>query len=85
MKEQKNLKYKTTEDWKYESEPCGKKELKEARREGKKLIEQVTLRSCWICNAAHYHFLKGKWGKWLLNCFDCGRFFYNKIDITEYE
>lgn len=67
---------------------CPKEELDAARAKGVEIMKRgdVGMRSCWICNPAHEHFLQGDWGdEWVLNCFQCGRFFYNKIDITDYE
>ena len=88
MKKQ-NKKYKAVGFWEYKELPVSKKELERARKKAIKLMKKdplsVAWRSCWICNHAHIHFLEGKWGDWVLNCFECGRFFYDKIDITEYE
>jgi len=86
----KNYKYWKTGDWEFKSRKATKKELENARKQAKELLKKtkgqaVTWRSCWECNQAHTHFLDGRWGDWILNCFCCGRFFYNKIDITEYE
>jgi len=85
----KNKKYRAIDDWQYEELPVSKEELEEARKKATALIiespNHIMWRSCWICNHAHVHFLKGKWGNWVLNCFECGRFFYDKIDITDYK
>jgi len=76
------------ENGKIKSRPATKKELEEAREKAKKLIKKdarnLAFRSCWQCNPAHYYFLEGEWGGWVLSCFHCGRFYYNKIDISEY-
>lgn len=81
----KNLKYHSDKEYTFKSGSCTKEELDTARKQAKKLMPGgVALRSCWLCNAAHYHFLNGDWGKWVLCCFECGKYFYNKIDITEY-
>lgn len=30
-------------------------------------------------------FLSGDWGEWVLKCLaDCGRYYYDKIDVTKY-
>ena len=83
----KNKKYQKVGDFEYEELPVSKKELLEARKKTKKLLKKdvnnIAWRSCWICNGAHIHFLEGEWGDWILNCFRCGKFYYNKIDITE--
>lgn len=84
----KNWKYKATGDYEFEKEPVSKTELLVARETAKKLmknVDKIAMRSCWVCNAAHTHFLSGKWGSWVLNCFDCGHWYFNKIDITVYE
>lgn len=85
----KNHKFKAVNQWEWKSEPAIKKELEKARVEAKKImkkdIQKVAWRSCWQCNSAHTHFLRGKWGDWVLNCFECGKFYFNKIDITIYD
>ena len=57
--------------------------VEEARIKAKEMAKSGTwqLRSCWNCNPAHEH-LKD-YG--LINCFDCGRWYYMGIDITEDE
>ena len=85
-----NKKYWIEKD-KVKSKKVSKKELEEVRKEAKELLKKTKgqamgMRSCWECNPAHEHFLKGDWGDWVLMCFgDCGRYYYNKIDITNYE
>lgn len=55
----------------------------EAREEALKLfsIGECELRSCWECNPAHEHLKEHG----LINCFECGKFFYKGIDVTEYD
>lgn len=81
-----NKKYKISGDYGYKELPVSAKELSEARKKAavlaKKDINKIAWRSCWVCNRAHVHFLRGKWGDWILNCFECGRYYYDKIDIT---
>ena len=82
----KNYKYFLKNGQVFKEEATAK-ELKDARTESKKIIkkdiDKLAWRSCWVCNGAHKHFLQGKWGKWVLNCFECGHFYFNKIDVTE--
>ena len=52
-----------------------------ARVEGK----QIAIRSCWQCNSAHRHFLKGDWGDWVCFCLmGCGAYYFDKADITDW-
>ena len=87
----KNAIYKRKGDYEYTERKATKKELAKARKDAVALMkktngEAMGMRSCWVCNAAHTHFLHGKWGDWVLRCFgDCGRVYFNKIDITDYE
>ena len=80
------LKGKSGYEWK--SKPATKEELDKARKKAKQImkkdIQKVAWRSCWQCNGAHARFLDGEWGDWVLNCFECGKFYYDKIDITDY-
>lgn len=39
-------------------------------------------RSCWNCNSSHEGL---KRAKYVINCFECGRWFYLGVDITERE
>ena len=87
----KNGKYTIKGDYEYTVAKATKKELDEARKKASKLLEKTKgqamgFRSCWRCNPAHTHFLHGEWGDWVLMCFaECGAYYYNKIDITEYD
>jgi hypothetical protein len=63
------------------------KKIDELRKEAKALIKKtkgecVAMRSCWNCNAAHEYFKRGKWGDWVLWCFECGKFYFKRKDIT---
>jgi hypothetical protein len=84
----KNYRYKAKGDWDYIKLPITKTEVDGLREEATKIFKKdvgdLGWRSCWICNGAHTRFLKGSWGKWVLNCFECGRFFYKGVDITIY-
>ena len=55
----------------------------EAKRLAKQLVEEgkYQMRSCWFCNPAHEHLKEHD----LIVCFDCGRWFYRGIDVTEYD
>lgn len=85
-----NHKFAVSKDgWDFTSEPINPDLLKSFRGEAKSLIKKtkgqaVNMRSCWQCNPAHCHFLADTWKGWVLHCFDCGRFYYRKVDITEY-
>lgn len=82
----KNQEYKYSRTG-FTSKPVAKSKLDKTRNAATKLIKNdcVSLRSCWLCNGCHDHFLIGKWENWVLRCFECGKFFFNKIDITDYE
>jgi hypothetical protein len=42
------------------------------------------VRSCWVCNPAHSHFLDNLTDGFLFACLmGCGRWYYQGIDITE--
>jgi hypothetical protein len=74
----------------FTSEPISHEELEKLRTEARKLIKKtdtdaLAFRSCWQCNGAHTHFLGGDWGNWVLHCFECNKFYYQRADITEYE
>lgn len=46
-----------------------------ARSEGR-----VALRSCWNCNGAHEHLRRT--ADWVINCFECGHFYFEGTDLT---
>jgi len=58
--------------------------IKTLRKEAKKILKKdkanFVWRSCWNCNSAHGH-LKDR--DYIINCFNCGHWFYKGIDITE--
>ena len=65
-----------------------KQTIEQLRDEARELIKKtkgqaIGFRSCWNCNPAHEHFKKGKWGDWVLQCFECGHYYYKGKDITE--
>ena len=51
------------------------------RGEAKKWLSQNTpaMRSCWNCNPAHEGL---KNATYVINCFECGHWFFNGSDIT---
>ena len=57
--------------------------VEESRIIAKKLIKagKFEMRSCWNCNGAHEHLKNHE----LFTCFNCGRWFYKGIDVTEDE
>ena len=63
------------------------KELADARQAAHERLRadpgSWALRSCWVCNPAHAHFLNDTADGWILRCFSCGRVYYQGIDITE--
>jgi tRNA(Ile2) C34 agmatinyltransferase TiaS len=73
-----------TEDDGVRSEVVAPEELVKIREEGRKLLGSQMIRSCWQCNPCHAHFLEYQRDQ-LLWCYDCGRFYYQGVDITEYE
>ena len=87
---EKNHVFKMKGDNNYTSKPATKKQLEMARKKAQDLLKKTNgqalgMRSCWVCNGAHAHFLRGDWGEWVLKCLaDCGRYYYDKIDVTQY-
>jgi hypothetical protein len=72
------------------SRPATPEELSAARKEALEKLRKDTsawaMRSCWVCNPAHNHFLRDTSDGFLFNCvMGCGRYYYNGIDITQYE
>lgn len=63
-------------------------EVERARAEGTHLIsideDGLAMRTCWVCNPAHIHLIE-KTADFVLNCFGCGRWYFQQIDITIYE
>lgn len=60
------------------------KRIEELRKEAKEILEKngidFALRSCWNCNGAHKHL---KEVDYIINCFECGKWFYKGVDISE--
>jgi len=62
-------------------------ELKTARDAAtaklKKDNAAYAIRSCWVCNPAHSHFLEHRAESFLFHCMmGCGHWYYQGIDIT---
>lgn len=74
-----------------EGKPATKAAIVAARKTANKILKgedglnKLGFRSCWLCNPGHDHFVSGEWGDWVMNCFECGRFYFDKMDITLYE
>jgi hypothetical protein len=72
--------------WKISTEEVTGEELAKDRRVAidlmRKDITKIKYRQCWNCHPEHWYFLYGPWGEWVLNCPDCGHFYFNKTDIT---
>lgn len=77
------MRFVRTGDYEFKTEKITKKELEDLREQARKDKQEwmVLGRSCWECNSAHVHHLEGG-GKY--NCFACGRYYYNNVDITDY-
>lgn len=43
----------------------------------------AAMRSCWVCNPAHNHFLATTADNFLFWCIGCGHWYFNGMDITE--
>ena len=60
--------------------------LQEARNKALAILKKdrtnFAWRSCWKCNGAHEHL---KDADCIINCFNCGHWYYKGIDITEKE
>lgn len=88
---EKNYIYEMKGDYEYVSKPVTKKQLETVRKNAQALLKKTKgqalgMRSCWVCNGAHTHFLSGEWGDWVLMCIaECGRYYYDKTDITQYD
>lgn len=58
--------------------------MKSLREQAKAKIRKdhnnVTFRSCWNCNPAHEHL---KESPFVINCIECGHWYYKGEDITE--
>ena len=75
-----NMRFVKTKDG-FRTEKITLKELKEARKRAKPENFMAIGRSCWECNSAHNYHLDGG-GEY--NCFACGRYYMDGIDITDY-
>lgn len=75
-----NMRFIRTGDYEYKTEKITKKELLKLRKESKKEDWMGIGRSCWECNKAHIHHI----GKGNYNCFSCGRYYRDGVDITDY-
>lgn len=60
-------------------------DLAALRAEAQPLIDadRLAWRSCWHCNMAHRHMRE--WDDIVVNCFECGRWFFQGVDITIYD
>ena len=63
------------------SEKVSPKKLKELRDTCDNSKWMAIGRSCFLCNGAHKHLIDMDY----LNCFSCGRYFRNGVDITIYD
>jgi hypothetical protein len=86
----KNHKY-WMENGEVKSAPCSPEELEAERKSASPFIEAAAIgvRSCWECNTSHSRFLQdgpNKDGRdyFVFMCFECGRYFFNCVDITRY-
>lgn len=83
MAEQKNLR-QLTDGTVLEVSP---EELEAAREKAEAIIvaedfDRVIMRTCWVCNPAHFHLAEAD--GILLRCFGCGCFYIDGVDITDY-
>jgi len=69
-------------DGKLTSREVSEIELVEARANAQK--QQIVMRSCWNCNHAHERFLADLTDRFFFVCFDCGHYYYQGIDITDF-
>lgn len=87
-KETLNMRFIRTGDYEYKTEKITKAELLKLREDSKKEEWMGLGRSCWECNSAHIRHL-GKInsngvGEGNYNCFSCGRYYRDNVDITDY-
>lgn len=75
-----NMKFIRNGDYSYKTEKITKDELERLREESKKEDWMGLGRSCWECNSAHIHHI----GEGNYNCFSCGRYYRDGVDITDY-
>jgi len=79
-KETLNMRFVRTSDYEYTTEKVSKEELETLREEAKKHEWMGLGRRCWECNKAHVHHI----GKGNYNCFSCGRYYRDAVDVTDY-
>ena len=75
-----NMRFIRTGDDEYKTEKVTKEELEKLRAGSRKEGWMGLGRSCWECNRAHVHHI----GKGNYNCFSCGRYYRDAVDITDY-
>jgi len=76
-----NMRFIRIGDYEFKTEKISKRELLELRKKAKPENFMAIGRSCWECNSAHVHHLDSK-GEY--NCFVCGRYYMDGVDITNY-
>lgn len=80
-----NLRYVARDMYSYDSEPISTEELEALREQATALLEEpdfyMSRRSCWVCNIAHTYLIN-RGARYLFRCFDCGRAYYQGVDIT---
>lgn len=79
-KETLNMRFVQVGDYEYKTERVTQEELNKLREEARKHEWMGLGRSCWECNKAHVHHI----GKGNYNCFSCGRYYRDGVDITDY-
>ena len=72
------------------SRPASEEELKKSRDAALEKVRKDpsawAVRSCWVCNPAHSHFLKNANDGFLFQCLmGCGHWYYQGVDITNYD
>lgn len=78
-----NLKYRLENDVVI-AEAVDEDTLKIIREEALKYKSNLAMRSCWNCNGAHKYFLNDTTDNFLFVCFECGNYYFNGVDITEW-
>jgi PHP family Zn ribbon phosphoesterase len=58
-------------------------DINKLRAEAEKAFRDgdYAFRSCWMCNQAHEHL---KEVDYMIECFECGRYYFKGVDITIY-
>lgn len=71
----------------YNAHFAGDSVIRAARKAAQDLLaaneDALAMRTCWVCNAAHIHMID-QTDEFVLNCFGCGRWYFQKTDITIY-